>query len=76
MTGFLVLARCIADDVPVGLFATVDEAECAAKAVTLDQVQRVAGDSFKMDVSEVLNVTVVEMRGADLPRVVVHINKK
>ena len=76
MTGFLVLARCITDDMPLGLFETVDEAEAFAHAATRAAVQAVAAQCFKMDVSEVLNVTVVEMRGADLPRVVVHINKK
>lgn len=67
MTGYLVLARCLSDDVPCGLFASQQEADGFAATLTMEMVQTIAGQAFNLDVSEVLNLTVVHMRGRALP---------
>ena len=76
MTGFLVLACCGVNDVPMGLYATADEAEAAANAATEDKVQGVALSAFSLDAGKLLELKVIEMRGADLPRIVIHINRQ
>lgn len=69
MDGFLVLARCPIDDVPLALYATLEEAlACVGRLNACDdgglaQVQATAAGVLSLDVSEVFAVTVVAFAG-------------
>jgi hypothetical protein len=68
MDGFLLVVRCCCDDIPVGLFSTLVEAEQAAGSMTrsvLASTAKAAGfpdDAVPLDCSP---VQVVEFRGGE-----------
>jgi hypothetical protein len=70
MTGYLVWARCFEDDLPMSLHATLDDAREGMEALTVEDVQRVACDSFGLDVSDVLFADIVLLRPDKPPCVV------
>jgi hypothetical protein len=70
MDGYLVLARCPTDDIPLGLFACEADADGFASHLNasdptslVSRVQAVARDVLSLAVSEVIAVDVVEFRG-------------
>lgn len=66
MDGFLVIARCPADDVPLRLFAGRKEAEDYAAGVTEDEGHAAARDVYGGDVSEVICMWVIRFRGGHI----------
>lgn len=63
MNGFLVVIRCVRDDLPVGLYATEEEArEAATKIGRRDLIN--AGDLFKLDyLTQAQTVVLMEFAG-------------
>lgn len=56
---FLVVGRGRMDEVPLGLFNTIEKARAFASGVTEDDILAVAKHVCRTDMSEVLNVVVV-----------------
>jgi hypothetical protein len=63
MDGFLVLARCGIDDIPLLFTESRDDATDFALAVTRERIQQVALDVFKIDVTDFMSVDVVTFDG-------------
>jgi len=59
MNGFLVLARCPCDDVPIALLASLDEAKTIARSTDFDTVQQLLGPLDFGDVSELIDCIVI-----------------
>jgi hypothetical protein len=69
MTGFLVIGRCIMDDVPLRLCATAQEAREFASVLNEGDVIAEAADVLNVGVSDVIGVDIVEFRdGAPVAR--------
>lgn len=70
MTGYLVLARCGIDDVPLSLHATLAEARAAALDTSVVDVMAVASQAYSLDTSDVLFLSVVRLQGRNLPELI------
>lgn len=68
MQGYLVLARCGIDDVPMGLFDAEDVARVFANDVTEQQILQVARQAFGLDTSIIHGVSVIKLDGGKMPR--------
>lgn len=63
MNGFLVVARCRMDDVPMALFDTRFQAEQFAAELTEERIVEAAGDVMAVDVTDPgVVVGIVEFR--------------
>lgn len=60
MNGFLVLARCSIDDIPLKLFHNKSAAQAFARDVTTNQVFEIARRVFVCDTSVVVCIDVLE----------------
>lgn len=60
MNGFLVVARCLQDDVPLRLFNGVKEAMDFALANSEDALITMSEDVFSVDISQVVCLTLIE----------------
>lgn len=60
MNGFLVIARCGMDDIPLGLFETEEAARVYGRMQTTDTVREKAATVFLLDVSEIICVDLVK----------------
>lgn len=60
MNGYLVLARCSIDDIPLRLFHNKSAAVAYAQTVTQAEVFKVAREVFTLDTSQVIVIDVVQ----------------
>ena len=59
LTGYLVVARCGMDDIPIKFVAEAWQADEVGKALTTRQIQRRADKVFGVGVSVMCNVSIV-----------------
>jgi hypothetical protein len=63
MNGFLVLVKCLDEDVPLGLFATAAEAEAWAGTLTERDIDDIAGRVSTIQYPEIICIVLMEFRG-------------
>jgi hypothetical protein len=72
MDGFLVIARCGMDDIPLRFFTTREEALENARSTTVESILDLAPEIMCVDVSIVINVSILEFCSG-VPKVVVEV---
>lgn len=66
MNGYLVLARCYMDDIPMKVFASEDEATNYAFEVGKQEIEKKAFELFGMLASDLVSLNVLEIRDGEL----------